>query len=508
MSGPLVIVESPAKAKTIAGFLDDDVVVKASIGHIYDLAVSRDLTDEQKKQPGAEYGVDIYNGFAPTYVLHEGKRSTVRELKQLLKQADALYLATDEDREGEAIAAHLLMALDPPAGMPVHRMVFHEITAEAIQEAINSPRELDHKLVDAQETRRILDRLYGWDISGRGPQGRSRTRARPAGCRASPCASSSSASASAWPSVPPTTGASRPSWPSREGDTRSLNATVVLLDGARIATGKDFDRLGRPVRPGVVVLDEAAARAPRRRGAGRRRDRASAWSASPTAAARRPRSPPRPSSRRPAASCATRRSGPCAPRRRSTSRASSPTCGPTRRRCRTPPCLRPGATSPSASGRTYVPDEPRVYKKKAKNAQEAHEAIRPAGETFRHPDEVAARGQRRAGRGLPPHLAAHHRLADDRRHRRDGHGALRRRPAIGRRRRVGRRRAAHQRHRHQPPGLPAGLRRGPSTRATRPRTTRSASSRPWPRATRSTCAASTRAATPPSRPPATPRRRW
>jgi len=385
MSGPLVIVESPAKAKTIAGFLDDDVVVKASIGHIYDLAVSRDLTDEQKKRPGAEYGVDIYNGFAPTYVLHEGKRSTVRELKQLLKQADALYLATDEDREGEAIAAHLLMALDPPAGMPVHRMVFHEITAEAIQEAINSPRELDHKLVDAQETRRILDRLYGWDISGVARKVISNT-----------------SSAGRVQSVAVRIVVERERermafraadyWgvevelAKREGDTRSLDATVVLLDGARIAVGKDFDRLGVPSAD-VIVLDEAAAR--------RLGDEVQAADVTVRGVERKPyrRSPSAPfttSTFQQEAGRKLRYSSQRAMRAaqalyeqgfitymRTDSTTLSDTAVSAARRDIT-----------ERFGAAFVPASPRLYKKKAKNAQEAHEAIRPAGETFRHPDEV------------------------------------------------------------------------------------------------------------------------
>jgi len=385
MSGPLVIVESPAKAKTIAGFLPDDVVVKASIGHIYDLAVSRDLTDEQKKKPGAEYGVDIYNEFAPTYVLHEGKRATVRELRSLLKQADALYLATDEDREGEAIAAHLLMALDPPAGMPVHRMVFHEITAEAIQAAIDSPRELDHKLVDAQETRRILDRLYGWDISGVARKVISNT---------------SSAGRVQSVAVRIVVERERERMAFRaadywgveaelakvEGDTRSFNASVVLLDGKRIAVGKDFDRLGTPAE-GVIVLDEPAAR--------RLGDEVAVAPVTVRSVERKPyrRSPSAPFTTSTFQQEAGRKL------RYSSQRAMRAAQGLYEQGFIT--YMRTDSTTLSDTavaaarrditerfGAAFVPPSPRVYKKKAKNAQEAHEAIRPAGETFRHPDEV------------------------------------------------------------------------------------------------------------------------
>src|SRR5450756_2996342 len=159
----LVIVESPAKARTIAGYLGEGFTVEASVGHIRDLPQPSELPADMKKGPFGKFAVDVDYGFAPYYVVDPDKKKKVADLKRALKGADELYLATDEDREGEAIAWHLLQELKPT--VPVKRMVFHEITREAIQRAIESPRALDERLVDAQQTRRVLDRLYGYEVS-------------------------------------------------------------------------------------------------------------------------------------------------------------------------------------------------------------------------------------------------------------------------------------------------------------------------------------------------------
>src|SRR5215467_3179513 len=160
----LVIVESPAKARTIGGYLGDDYVVESSVGHIRDLPNSAaDTPASIKDKPWGRLAVDIDNGFTPYYVVPREKKSHIAKLKSLLKDADELYLATDEDREGEAIAWHLLDELKPK--VPVHRMVFHEITRPAILEAVENPRQIIDDLVEAQETRRILDRLYGYEVS-------------------------------------------------------------------------------------------------------------------------------------------------------------------------------------------------------------------------------------------------------------------------------------------------------------------------------------------------------
>jgi DNA topoisomerase-1 len=162
----LVIVESPAKAQKIGGYLGQGYVVEASVGHIRDLPQSAaDTPAKIKDKPWGRFGVDVDNGFTPYYVVPSDKKKQIAKLKSLLKDADELYLATDEDREGEAIAWHLLDELKPKKGIPVKRMVFHEITKAAILAAAENPRELDMDLVEAQESRRILDRLYGYEIS-------------------------------------------------------------------------------------------------------------------------------------------------------------------------------------------------------------------------------------------------------------------------------------------------------------------------------------------------------
>ena len=164
MGDALVIVESPAKAKTIAGYLGDGFVVESSIGHVRDLPMrASDVPAAYKGEPWAKTGVDVDNDFKPIYVVSPQKKDQIRTLKHLLADADELYLATDEDREGEAIAWHLLEVLNPR--VPVKRMVFHEITPAAIRRALDETREIDRRLVDAQEARRLLDRLYGYEIS-------------------------------------------------------------------------------------------------------------------------------------------------------------------------------------------------------------------------------------------------------------------------------------------------------------------------------------------------------
>src|SRR5687768_10599933 len=162
-SKKLVIVESPAKAKTIGQYLGAGYDVQASVGHIRDLIEPKNLPPELKNGSLGKFSVDVENGFEPYYVVSDQKKKTVADLKRALKDADELYLATDEDREGEAIAWHLLEVLKPK--VPVKRMVFHEITKDAIQEAQSHTRDIDIDLVDAQETRRILDRLYGFEVS-------------------------------------------------------------------------------------------------------------------------------------------------------------------------------------------------------------------------------------------------------------------------------------------------------------------------------------------------------
>ncbi len=164
MSKPLIIVESPAKARTIAGFLGSDYVVESSIGHIRDLPRNAaEIPAAYREKPWSKLGVDVDNDFKPLYIIPREKKEQIKKLKAALKNASEVYLATDEDREGESIAWHLLDVLKPK--VPVRRMVFHEITPEAISLALEQPRDIDDRLVEAQEARRILDRLYGYEVS-------------------------------------------------------------------------------------------------------------------------------------------------------------------------------------------------------------------------------------------------------------------------------------------------------------------------------------------------------
>src|SRR5215217_484988 len=233
----LVIVESPAKAKTIAGYLGGDFEVEASVGHIRDLPNPSELPPDMKKGPYGKFAVDVDNGFDPYYVVDPDKKKTVADLKRLLKDASELYLATDEDREGEAISWHLLEQLKPR--VPVKRMVFHEITRSAIEHAVANPRQIDLGLVDAAETRRILDRLYGYEVSPvlwrRVNRGLSAGRVQSPSIRLIVQRERERiafVSAGYW-DVELTT-ATAP----------SFTADLVAVDGTRVATGKDFDATG------------------------------------------------------------------------------------------------------------------------------------------------------------------------------------------------------------------------------------------------------------------------
>jgi DNA topoisomerase-1 len=255
----LVIVESPAKGKKIASYLGSDYTVRASMGHIRDLpSGAAEVPPKYKGESWARLGVDVDHGFEPLYVTSPNKRSTVAELKALLKDADELYLATDGDREGEAIAWHLMEALKPK--IPVKRMVFHEITPQAIQAAAAEPRELDMNLVDAQETRRILDRLYGYEVS---PVLWKKVMPRLSAGRVQSVATRiivdrerermAFRAASYW-DIAAVVDAGADATP------RSFGARLVTVDGARVASGRDFDAQGATRRKsGLVVLDEARA---------------------------------------------------------------------------------------------------------------------------------------------------------------------------------------------------------------------------------------------------------
>ncbi|NLW58616.1 MAG: toprim domain-containing protein, partial [Bifidobacterium pseudolongum subsp. globosum] len=249
----LVIVESPTKMKSIQGYLGDDYEVLSSVGHIRDLADKKSIPAEKKAAYG-KYSIDIENGFDPLYVVSDRKTKTVQELKRALKNADEVLLATDEDREGEAIAWHLLETLKPK--VPVRRMVFHEITKDAIQAAVNNTRELDTALVDAQETRRILDRLYGWDVSPvlwyKVQPGLSAGRVQSAATRMvvdRERERMAFVSASYWDVDA-----------DAAKDDNQFRIRLVRVDGAPLARGADFDENGK-LKKAVLVFTEAEATA-------------------------------------------------------------------------------------------------------------------------------------------------------------------------------------------------------------------------------------------------------
>ena len=390
MSGrTLVIVESPAKARTIAGYLGAGYTVEASVGHIRDLPQPSELPAEMKKGPFGKFAVDVDNGFTPYYVVDADKRKKVAELRRALKGADELLLATDEDREGEAIAWHLLEELKPT--VPVKRMVFHEITREAIQRALASPRELDERLVDAQETRRILDRLYGYEVSPvlwrKVRQGLSAGRVQSVATRMvveRERERMSFRAAEYWD----VRGTFRQEELTDEAG--AFDARLVQLAGQRVATGRDFDDQGRlrATVAGIRHLDEATARAC-----------AAALADAPFQVLD---VETKPYARKPAAPFTTSTLQQEAARKlrmasRQTMRVAQALYenGYITYMRTDSPALSAQAIDAARRqaadlyGPEYVPAAPRVYTSKSKGAQEAHEAIRPAGDHFRTPAQVA-----------------------------------------------------------------------------------------------------------------------
>ena len=380
----LVIVESPGKVKSIASYLGGDYEVEASIGHIRDLPNPSELPADMKKGPYGKFAVDVDNGFDPYYVVDSDKKKKVAELRRKLKDASELYLATDEDREGEAIAWHLLEALKPR--VPVKRMVFHEITKEAIQRAINDTREIDTAMVDAQETRRILDRLYGYEVSPvlwrKVRQGLSAGRVQSVATR---LVVERERERMAFV---------RSSYWDVEGDftpsdaAQRFTARLSQVDGQRVATGRDFADTGELTAKNVAHLDEALA------------NRIAV--ACRTLSARVTDVQEKPYTRRPSAPFTTSTLQQEASRKL---RLSSKNAMRVAQRLyeggyitymRTDSTTLSDAAITAARGQArdlygaeYVPESPRRYEKKVKNAQEAHEAVRPAGDRFRSPAQVA-----------------------------------------------------------------------------------------------------------------------
>jgi DNA topoisomerase-1 len=388
----LVIVESPTKARKIAGYLGSNYIVESSRGHIRDLPRSAaDVPAKYKSEPWARLGVDVDRDFEPLYIISPDKKSTVTELKSLLKDADELYLATDGDREGEAIAWHLLETLKPR--IPVKRMVFHEITEPAIREAARHPRDLDSDLVDAQETRRILDRLYGYEVS---PVLWKKVAPKLSAGRVQSVATRiivqrerermAFRSADYW-DVTAELDASE-SNPSAQPP--SFTARLVTVDEQRVATGRDFDSLGQLRKPDeVLVLDSrsAVALADGLRGAS-----LTVSSVEDKPYTRRPYPPFMTSTLQQEAGRKLRFSS---DRTMSVAQRLYENGYITYMRTDSI-TLSQSAINAARSqarelyGEQYVSATPRQYNRKVKNAQEAHEAIRPAGETFATPGQLHA----------------------------------------------------------------------------------------------------------------------
>ena len=383
MGTKLVIVESPAKARKIGSFLGDEYVVEASVGHIRDLPQrAADIPKEYKKFAWAKEGVNIEEEFAPLYVINPDKKSKVAELKELMKDADELILATDEDREGEAIAWHLIEVLRPK--IPVRRMVFHEITKDAIQKAAKETRDLDYRLVDAQETRRVLDRLYGYRLS---PVLWKKVMPRISAGRVQSVATRLIVErerermafiSSSW-------------WDLAAACEAGFSARLLSLNGKRVAATNDFDANGGikdKSAANILLLDEAGARELVQSLQGQSLVVKSLEESPRT---ERPKPPFTTSTMQQDAGSRlgwgaqlTMRiaqrlyeNGYITYMRTDSVTLSSSSITAAR------------SSAQALYGKEFVPATPRVYEGKTKNAQEAHEAIRPAGESFRTPGELA-----------------------------------------------------------------------------------------------------------------------
>ncbi|MFF4356359.1 type I DNA topoisomerase [Streptomyces sp. NPDC001604] len=388
----LVIVESPAKAKTIKGYLGPGYIVEASVGHIRDLPNGAAEVPEKYTGEVRRLGVDVEHDFQPIYVVNADKRAQVKKLKDLLADSDELFLATDEDREGEAIAWHLLEVLKPK--VPVKRMVFHEITKDAIREAVANPRDLNKRMVDAQETRRILDRLYGYEVS---PVLWKKVMPRLSAGRVQSVATRlvverereriAFRSAEYW-DLTGTFATGRAGDPS---DPSSLVARLQTVDGRRVAQGRDFDSLGQLKSANTLHLDEANARA---LAAALENTQFSVRSVESKPYRRSPYAPFRTTTLQQEAS---RKLGFGAKATMQVAqklyengyitymRTDSTTLSDTA-------VAAARAQVTQLYGADYLPSAPRTYAGKVKNAQEAHEAIRPSGDRFRTPAETGLTG--------------------------------------------------------------------------------------------------------------------
>ncbi|CAB4575200.1 MAG: type I DNA topoisomerase [Actinobacteria bacterium] len=379
----LVIVESPAKARKIGGYLGDDYVVEASVGHIRDLPQrAADIPKEFKKTAWAKEGVDIENDFAPLYVINPDKKAKVAELKALMKNAEELILATDEDREGEAIAWHLVEVLEPK--IPIKRMVFNEITKEAIVAAVENTRDLDYNLIDAQETRRVLDRLFGYRLS---PVLWKKVMPRISAGRVQSVATRLIVEkerermafiSSGW-------------WDLAAVTALGFNARLLEVDGKKVASTSDFGADGAVKEKSlsnILLLDETSAKA---LVDGLKTSDLTVKSMDESPRTERPKPPFTTSTLQQDAGSRlgwgaqiTMRvaqrlyeNGYITYMRTDSVNLSAQAITAARNAAK------------SLYGADHIPDAPRVYQGKTKNAQEAHEAIRPAGESFKTPGELA-----------------------------------------------------------------------------------------------------------------------
>jgi DNA topoisomerase-1 len=384
---PLIIVESPAKARTISRFLGSDWVVESSIGHIRDLPPSAaEIPKKFKGKKWARLGIDVDNDFEPLYVIPAAKKKQVANLKKKLKAASELYLATDEDREGEAIAWHLIEVLKPE--IPVKRLVFHEITGSAIGNALADPREIDEQLVAAQETRRILDRLVGYEVS---PVLWKKLKPKLSAGRVQSVATRLIvAREEARMRFVESTYFGVEATFKGEGDARCCSARLAKLNGLRVARGKDFDQETGELKTKALVLDEEKAHA-----------LASELEDAPFAVAdvtekpftNRPYPPFMTSTLQQEAGRKLRFNA-----RRTMRVAQSLYENGFITYMRTDSLSLSGEALSAARrqveelyGTEYLPEKPRFYRSKSKSAQEAHEAIRPAGGRFRTPRELASK---------------------------------------------------------------------------------------------------------------------
>ncbi|MER6613635.1 type I DNA topoisomerase [Streptomyces xantholiticus] len=388
----LVIVESPAKAKTIKGYLGPGYVVEASVGHIRDLPNGAAEVPEKYTGEVRRLGVDVEHDFQPIYVVNADKKAQVRKLKEQLAESDELYLATDEDREGEAIAWHLLEVLKPK--VPVHRMVFHEITKDAIRDAVANPRELNKRMVDAQETRRILDRLYGYEVS---PVLWKKVMPRLSAGRVQSVATRlvverereriAFRSAEYWD----LTGTFSTGRAGDASDPSTLTARLNTVDGQRVAQGRDFGPDGRLKSGQVLHLDEANARA---LAAALEGASFAVRSVESKPYRRSPYAPFRTTTMQQEAS---RKLGFGAKATMQVAQKLYENGFITYMRTDSTTLSDTAVSAARAQvtqlyGADYLPEKPRVYAGKVKNAQEAHEAIRPSGDRFRTPAETGLTG--------------------------------------------------------------------------------------------------------------------